>query len=304
MTRETDLRRLVEEAVRLSTYGANVRCEVHLAPHLWSAEIDGTQITQVLNNLLINARQAMPSGGVIQVGAQNVVIDAGTDLDEIGAPLAPGRYVAISVRDRGCGIPEGDLGRIFDPFYTTKPIGSGTGLGLSTTYGIIKSHEGMISVDSQPNRGTTFKMLFSLVLDGKQSEQKNAPLITRGKGQRVLVVDDEPEILKAMQDLLEYLGYTPELAANGKEGLEKYRDNRPDAVLMDINMPEMDGITCIEKIFDNDPHANISIFSGYEEEGIENMSQWAKDAIKDYLAKPVGLEALSALLAKMLKDKK
>jgi YesN/AraC family two-component response regulator len=103
--------------------------------------------------------------------------------------------------------------------------------------------------------------------------------------------------------LLEYLGYTPELAANGKEGLEKYRDNCPDAVLMDINMPEMDGITCIEKILDDDPNANISIFSGYEEEGIGGMSQRAKDAIKDYLAKPLGLEALSLLLAKMLKEK-
>ena len=120
----------------------------------------------------------------------------------------------------------------------------------------------------------------------------------------VLVVDDEPEILSAMQDLLEYLGYRPELAENGRKGLEKYRSKNPDAVLMDINMPEMDGITCIEKILDDDPNANISIFSGYEEEGVENMSQRAKDAIKDYLAKPVGLEALSALLAEMLREKK
>jgi CheY-like chemotaxis protein len=115
------------------------------------------------------------------------------------------------------------------------------------------------------------------------------------------VVDDESEILKAMQDLLEYLGYKPLLAANGIKGLEKYKSKNPDAVLMDINMPEMDGITCIEKILNHDPNANISIFSGYEEEGVEGMSQRAKDSIKDYLAKPVGLEALSALLAKMLK---
>ena len=161
----------------------------------------------------------------------------------------------------------------------------------------------MISVDSQPNRGTTFKILFSLALDEKQSEQTDSPVITRGKGQRVLVVDDEPEILNAMQDLLQYLGYRPELAPNGKKGLEKYRSKKPDAVLMDINMPEMDGITCIEKILNDDPNANISIFSGYEEEGIEGMSQRAKDSIKDFLAKPVGLEALSNLLAEMLKEK-
>ena len=100
----------------------------------------------------------------------------------------------------------------------------------------------------------------------------------------MLVVDDEPEILNAMQDLLEHLGYKPELAANGKKGLEKYRSKNPDAVLMDINMPEMDGITCIEKILNYDPNANISIFSGYEEEGVaDGMSQRTKDAIKDYL---------------------
>jgi len=141
-----------------------------------------------------------------------------------------------------------------------------------------------------------------LAPDEQPNEQKDAPVIIRGKGQRVLVVDDEPEILNAMQDLLEYLGYRPELAANGKEGLKKYRSENPDAVLMDINMPEMNGITCIEKILNYDPNANISIFSGYEEEGIDGMSQRAKDSIKDYLAKPVGLEALSALLAEMLKE--
>jgi YesN/AraC family two-component response regulator len=106
-----------------------------------------------------------------------------------------------------------------------------------------------------------------------------------------------------MQDLLEFLNYKPELAANGKKGLEAYQSKNPDAVLMDINMPEMDGITCIEKILNYDPNANISIFSGYEEEGVKGMSPRAKDSIKDYLAKPVGLEALSVLLAKMLQEK-
>jgi signal transduction histidine kinase/DNA-binding response OmpR family regulator len=247
---------------------------------------DVTSLSQALMNLCNNARDAMPDGG-------RLIIKAVRD----------DHQAMVTVTDNGAGMDSEAVRKCFDPFYTTKPIGSGTGLGLSTTYGIIKSHEGMISVDSQPNRGTTFKILFSLVLDEKQGDQKDAPSITPGKGQRVLVVDDEPEIINAMQDLLEYLGYTPELAENGKKGLEKYRSNRPDAVLMDINMPEMDGVTCIEKILDHDPTANISIFSGYEEEGVEGMSQRAKDAIKDYLAKPVGLEALSALLAKMLKEK-
>jgi CheY-like chemotaxis protein len=236
-------------------------------------------------NLCNNARDAMPDGGRLVIKA-----------------VRQGKQVMVTVTDTGGGMDREAVGKCFDPFYTTKPIGKGTGLGLSTTYGIIKSHDGMISVDSQPNRGTTFTILFSLALDEQHSEQKDSPVIIRGKGQRVLVVDDEPEILNAMQDLLEYLGYRPELAENGKRGLEKYRSKNPDVVLMDINMPEMNGITCIEKILNYDPKANISIFSGYEEEGVEGMSQRAKDAIKDYLAKPVGLEALSVVLAKMLKE--
>ena len=248
---------------------------------------DATSLSQALMNLCNNARDAMPDGGQLIIKA-----------------VRQGKQVIVTLTDNGAGMDREAVGKCFDPFYTTKPIGKGTGLGLSTTYGIIKSHDGMISVDSQPDLGTTFKILFSLALDEKQSEQEDdSPAIIRGNGQQVLVVDDEPEILKAMQDLLEYLGYKPELAANGKKGLEEYQSKSPDAVLMDINMPEMDGITCIEKILNYDPNANISIFSGYEEDGVEGMSQRAKDSIKDYLAKPVGLEALSALLAKMLQEK-
>jgi two-component system cell cycle sensor histidine kinase/response regulator CckA len=247
---------------------------------------DATSLSQALIYLCNNARDAMPDGGRLIIKA-----------------VKEGRQVMVTVADDGEGMDRETIGNCFDPFYTMKPIGKGTGLGLSTTYGIIKSHDGMISVDSQPNRGTTFKILFALALNENQNEQEDSLVIIRGNGQRVLVVDDEPEILNAMQDLLEHLGYKPELAANGKKGLEKYRSKNPDAVLMDINMPEMDGITCIDKILEYDPNANISIFSGYEEEGVEGMSQQAKDSIKDYLAKPVGLDALSALLAKMLKEK-
>jgi two-component system, cell cycle sensor histidine kinase and response regulator CckA len=248
---------------------------------------DTTSLSQAFMNLCNNARDSMPDGGQLIIKA-----------------VRQGQQAVVSVIDNGDGMDREAIGKCFDPFYTTKPIGKGTGLGLSTTYGIIKSHDGMISVDSQPNQGTTFKILFSLAPDEKPSEQQDSPAIIRGKGQRVMVVDDEPEILNAMKDLLEYLGYKPELAANGNKALEKYRSIKPDAVLMDINMPEMGGITCIEKILNHDPNANISIFSGYEEEGVEGMSQRAKDSIKDYLAKPVGLDALSVLLAKMLKETK
>ena len=248
---------------------------------------DTTSLSQALMNLCTNARDAMPDGGRLLIKA-----------------VREGKRAMVTISDSGVGMDREALGKCFDPFYTTKPIGKGTGLGLSTTYGIIKSHEGLISADSQPNQGTTFKIVFSLAVDEEKSKQHNSTSIVRGSGQRVLVVDDEPEILNAMNDLLIYLGYKPELASNGKKGVELYRSKKPDAVLMDISMPEMDGITCIEQILNLDPDANISIISGYEEEGVNGMSRQAKDCIKDYLAKPVGLGALSTLLARMLKEEK
>jgi two-component system cell cycle sensor histidine kinase/response regulator CckA len=245
---------------------------------------DSTSLSQAFMNLFTNARDAMPGGGLLSIRATR---------DD--------KRVTVTVSDTGEGMNRETLEKCFDPFYTTKPIGKGTGLGLSTTYGIIKSHEGLVSVDSQSNGGTAFTIHFPLAPGDEEDRLNSAPTIVRGKGQSVLVVDDEPEILKAMHDLLEHLGYKSILASSGKEGLEKYRDTRPDAVLMDINMPEMDGVACIEQIFNDDPGAIIAIISGYEEEGIEDLSEKTKKSIKDYIAKPVGLSDLSAALARMMK---
>jgi two-component system cell cycle sensor histidine kinase/response regulator CckA len=246
---------------------------------------DSTSLSQALMNLCTNARDAMPDGG-------RLVLKAAQE----------GKRILVTISDTGQGMDKEAAEKCFDPFFTTKPIGKGTGLGLSTTYGIVKSHEGLITVDSQPNRGTTFKMHFPLAADEKRRRADDKPTIVRGGGQRVLVVDDEPEILNAMEGLLEYLGYQADFASSGKEGLEKYMQHRPDAVLMDIGMPEMDGVACIEELLDYDPSANISIISGYEMEGINGLSKQTIDCIKDYLAKPVGLDDLSALLAKMLQN--
>jgi PAS domain S-box-containing protein len=246
---------------------------------------DATSLSQALMNLCTNARDALPDGGQLVLKAAR-----------------KGKRILISVSDNGEGMDKEAVEKCFDPFYTTKPIGKGTGLGLSTTYGIIKSHEGLISVESQPNKGTTFKIHFPLALGDDEGQHEDEPSITRGDGQTVLVVDDEPEILNAMKELLEYLGYKPAFASSGTEGLEKYKAIKPDAVLMDINMPEMDGIACIEEILNYDSDANISIISGYELDGINGLGKKTKESIKDYLPKPVGLGDLSALLAKMFAD--
>lgn len=246
---------------------------------------DPTSLSQALMNLFTNARDSMPTGGQLIIKA-----------------VQEDRRILVSVSDNGEGMGKTTIEKCFDPFYTTKPIGKGTGLGLSTTYGIIKSHEGLISVDSQSKKGTTFMIHFPLATGEEELKPESEPSLARGDGQRVLVVDDEPEILNAMKELLVYLGYKPEFASNGIQGLDKYKNCKPDAVLMDINMPEMDGIACIEEILNYDPDAKISIISGYELDGINGLGKKAKESIKDYLPKPVGLHDLGALLAKMLQD--
>jgi PAS domain S-box-containing protein len=246
---------------------------------------DTTSLSQALMNLCTNARDAMPAGGQLGITA-----------------VQDGRQILVTISDNGEGMGKETVEKCFDPFYTTKPIGKGTGLGLSTTYGIIKSHEGLISVEAQPNKGTTFKIQFPLALGDEEIKSEETPLLARGEGQLVLVVDDEPEIQIAMKELLEYLGYKPEFASNGTEGVDKYKSCKPDGVLMDINMPEMDGIACIEEILNYDPDANISIVSGYELDGMNGLGKKAQKSIKAYLPKPVGLGDLSALLARMFQE--
>jgi len=246
---------------------------------------DATSLSQALMNLCTNARDAMPGGGRLEIKA-----------------VREGKRILVTVSDNGEGMAKETIEKCFDPFFTAKPIGKGTGLGLSTTYGIIKSHDGLISVESKPHAGTTFKIHFPLARGEEEREPVDKPSIVCGKGQLVLVVDDEPEILNAMKALLEYLGYQSEFASSGTEGLEKYKSKKPDAVLMDINMPEMDGIACIEEIFNYDPGAKISIISGYELDGINGLGKKAKESIKDYLPKPVGLGDLSVLLARMFEE--
>jgi len=283
---QIDLVRVIDELCQLIQKSFDQKIQIRSdLPAQLPIMGDPTSLSQALMNLCTNARDAMPDGGKLTIkGKQD------------------GKRIVVTISDTGHGMDREGAQKCFDPFFTTKPIGKGTGLGLSTTYGIIKSHEGLISVDSRPNRGTTFKIHFSAAAAGEPNKEDGTAVIVRGKGQCVLVVDDEPEILNAMEGLLTYLGYRPEFASSGKEGLEKYIQRSPDAVLMDINMPEMDGVACIEEILNYDPAANISIISGYEEEGVDGMSKAVRESIKDYRSKPLGLSDLSELLAGMFKE--
>jgi CheY-like chemotaxis protein len=246
---------------------------------------DYSGISQALMNLCTNARDAMPAGGQLRIQAKQI-----------------GNHAELVVSDSGQGMKRKTIEQCFDPFFTTKPIGKGTGLGLSTTYGIVKSHDGLIHVESKPQKGTIITMTFPLTeADAAVLEAPRTPTeISYGNGEIILVVDDEPEILRAMQNLLNGLGYQSEIAGSGKDAVEKYEAMKPEVVLMDINMPEMDGVNCAEKILDLNPDARIAFITGYEVGGLDEFGERIKNSVKTFLTKPVELADLSSTLSQML----
>ncbi|MBU7046712.1 MAG: response regulator, partial [Theionarchaea archaeon] len=197
------LRDLIKDSASFALRGSNVRCHLYLPDDMWSVDVDAGQISQVMNNIIMNADQAMPEGGIIQVRAENVVIE------EDAPPLKKGFYVKVTVTDQGIGILDTHLQRIFDPYFTTKQKGSG--LGLSTAYAIINNHDGYITVESELGMGSTFCIY--LPASGERGERKveKPQKLQEGKG-RILLMDDEESILEAAGELLEVLGYTVEIA--------------------------------------------------------------------------------------------
>jgi PAS domain S-box-containing protein len=247
---------------------------------------DPAGLSQALMNLCTNARDAMPGGGQLRIEARQA-----------------GDKALLMVSDTGQGMNRQTSEKCFDPFFTTKPVGQGTGLGLSTTYGIVKSHEGTIAVDSKLKKGTTIRISLPLADSVEKISEAIPHEITPGAGERILVIDDDEDILNAMKDLLDALKYDPILASSGKEGLKKYKSTSPELVLLDINMPEMDGFTCAEKLLGIDSAAKIAFVSGYEMNGLDGLKDEVKDSIKGYLTKPVELSELSVFLEQLLNSK-
>jgi two-component system cell cycle sensor histidine kinase/response regulator CckA len=244
---------------------------------------DHAGLTQALMNLCTNARDAMPGGGELHIAASRRRSKA---------------FVVVS--DTGQGMDKETREQCFDPFFTTKEVNKGTGLGLSTSYGIVKEHGGEIHVYSEIGKGTTFKLSFPLDVSGQRGKQEPSVEISRGKGQRILVVDDEIAVCKAVKHLLEGFGYHVTHTSSGKGAIAKYKSWHPDAVLLDRNMPEMDGLSCAGKIMDYDPNAKIVIISGYDEHGTFALDEEGKRLIKAYLTKPIDMSEMSTLLARVL----
>jgi PAS domain S-box-containing protein len=290
---------VVKDSVKFALRGSNVRCVFDVAQSLWPVEIDEGQISQVVHNLIINACQAMPTGGTILVQAENTTVWPDQD---VGSPLGEGKYVKLSVQDEGQGIPSDILPKIFDPYFTTKKRGSG--LGLATSYSILKNHDGLITVESEVGKGTTFSIHLPVSL-GEESEKKpfrDAPLYGNG---RILVMDDEEMLRAFVGELLGMLGYDVMFAADGHETIEKYRNAREcgspfDCVLMDLTIPGgMGGKETIEKLLQIDPQVRAVVSSGYSDDPV--MADFRKYGFLGVVAKPYDATELSDILNKIIK---
>ena len=267
----------------ISSFDKNIVIHLDL-PKLLPVAGDPSALSQVLMNLFTNARDAMPDGGRLDIEARK-----------------KGDRVEVIISDTGCGMDKEALGKCFDPFFTTKDIGKGTGLGLSTSYGIVREHGGEILVHSEPGKGASFKLYFPLASEDAVEEKGKDIEIIRGKGEKILLVDNEIDMLSPMRDLLEASGYMVRLAFKGKEALERYRTWKPDLVILDIRMPETDGITCVKEILAYDSDAQIVIMSGYDEEGLKGLDASVRKYVKGYLTKPVDTGGLSEVMAGVLR---
>ena len=244
---------------------------------------DHSGLSQVFMNLCTNARDAMPDGG-------ELLIEAGVE----------GGDALITISDTGFGMDEQTREQCFDPFFTTKETDKGTGLGLSTAYGIVKDLGGEIHVFSELNKGTTFKLYFPLALLDEYQRQAGIYDIVQGSGEKVLIIDDEVDILEALVLLAEQLCYRAASADSGKAGIDKYKSWRPDVVLLDRNMPVMDGLKCAQSILEYDPEARIVLISGYDAGGPSGIDKKTKALIKSYLTKPINIEEISQAIRKVL----
>ncbi len=282
---------LLRDSARFSLSGSNVSCEFAIGEDLHAVNVDEGQISQVVDNLVINAKQAMPRGGTVRIEAKNVTVHEGETTG--GAPIPPGRYVRVTVEDRGLGIQSEHLPRIFDPYFTTKQ--SGSGLGLATTYSIVKMHEGFISVRSEVGVGSAFS--FYLPASAELAVPGNGAVPPKKGGGTILVMDDEELVRTVTGRMLEHLGYSVKFARDGEEALAEYararETGRPfDAVIMDVTIPAgMGGKEAIGRLRELDPSVRAIVSSGYSEDAL--TADFSAHGFCGALAKPYEIHELA-----------
>lgn len=293
----TDLNELIKKTSRMfGRTKKDIRIHCRFQEDLWTVEIDQEQIEQVMMTLYVNAWQAMPGSGDLNLETQNTKLDQ--DFSKMFS-VKEGNYVKISVTDNGVGMDEATRLRIFEPFYTTKTMESGTGLGLASTYGIIKNHDGIITVYSEKGEGTTFDIYLPASDKRVSGGKKPTGEIIAGS-EMILLVDDEDMIVNVGEQILDRLGYKVIIARGGKEAIELYKENQEkiDMVILDMIMPDVDGKMAYEKLKEINPDIKVLLSSGYS---IAGQAQEILDrGCNGFIQKPFNLKELSLKLRDIL----
>ncbi|MBI5903848.1 MAG: PAS domain S-box protein [Deltaproteobacteria bacterium] len=279
---------LIRSTADLVLRDSGVRCEFTFPDDLAYVDIDDAQISQAMNNMILNARQAMPEGGVVEIEAKNVTVTGEDPL-----PIDPGRYVKVTIKDNGGGIPEENLNRVFDPFFTTRQRASG--LGLAVTYSVIKKHKGHIRVESREGRGAAFHVYLPASV-GRPPSALGSLAVERGSG-RVLVMDDDEMVRDVAREMLEVLGYDYSFARDGAEAIGLFKKaietGSPfDAVILDLTVEDgMGGADAVKKLIRIDPGVKAIVSSGYSRDPI--MSDYRRHGFCAVMYKPYRLAEFS-----------
>jgi signal transduction histidine kinase/ActR/RegA family two-component response regulator len=292
----TSMRELVTECTRFALSGSPVAPRFEIATDLWEAEIDSVQIGQVVQNLVLNGMQAMPRGGIMEVTLRNVVLTAETIPAQ--SSMEPGHYVALTVQDEGTGIPADVLGRIFDPYFTTKEKGSG--LGLAISYSIIRAHSGGVVVESEPGAGSRFTVYLPASAQRSAAAGPVLEELPEGFHGRVLIMDDEEMVAEVAKEMLENIGYTAYLTSNGAEAIETFRgaeasEERFDAVILDLTVPGgMGGGEAVTHIKQIRPDVPVLVMSGYADDAV--LARYREYGFDGVLPKPFMIPDLRRVL--------
>jgi len=296
------IKHVVNEVAKIAceTFPKSIDIKTDVPRDLWTVSADPTQMHQVLLNMLVNARDAMPKGGILTISAENITVDE--TYSRMHLEAKPGAYVCLAIADSGTGIPADIREKIFEPFFTTKEIGMGTGLGLSTTLAIVRSHKGFINVYSEVGKGTTFRIYIPATGTGSGAAAagEEADLPT-GNGELILIIDDEAAIREITKETLQAHGYKAMTASNGAEGVAVYAENKNDinVVITDIMMPVMDGTAAILALKRIRPDVKIIAASGLTTKG--QVTNPSDPNVQAFLTKPYTAEKLLIALAAALR---
>jgi CheY-like chemotaxis protein len=290
----------LEQARRLlhRTIPKMIAIELHQCGNLWTVSADPTQLEQIIVNLALNAKDAMADGGKLIIETENAVLDEEYCRKHVGA--RPGDYVLLRISDTGEGMDEETLEHVFEPFYTTKGVGEGTGLGLAMVYGIVKNHGGYIWCSSEIGGGTTFEIYLPAIERQIENSRKELEEKLQGGTEKILLVDDDKYIQDLGKQILTRFGYTVFTATDGESALSIYHKEKDhiDLVILDLIMPGMGGKRCLDELVKLDPHVKVLIASGYISDG--STKEKLKNGATDFISKPYEMRRMLQVVRETL----